>query len=32
MATITAKTVPEMRAMREEDLERITEIGYQVLG
>ncbi len=32
MADVSAKTVPEIRIMREEDLERITEIDYQVLG
>jgi len=32
MATISAKTVPEIRIMKEEDLERIIEIDYQVLG
>ena len=32
MATIAGKTVPEIRAMKEENLKRITEIDYQVLG
>jgi len=32
MATVSPKTVPEIRVMREEDLDRIIEIDNRVLG